>query len=461
MPSPRATPLVLSVASGVFFLTALIGLCGGASRDDVAINPVVQLLGVILIFLVMMSRRRAVSRGEMRAWLTLVLLLALWIALQLVPLPPALWSRIPANAVYIPQARAIGIQQPWRPISLSPMNTWLSLVGMTVPIGLVLGWNSLDGHQVRFGRMLLTFLLMISILLGLAQISGGIGSGLYLFENGSPGFPAGLFANRNHQAAALAMAFPLMAITIVEARIKRRRVITTIVASCAVACVILPMLLVNGSRAGLVLAMLDILLSAGLIATYRLPGRLPASGQERLLAVGAIAIPFVVVAIVVLLGRAAAIERLTRLSVEDDQRYRQAAIVLEMIRTHFPFGAGYGSFPDVFRVYEPFESLKVSYFNHAHNDVFELAFEGGLPSIILAICAAVIFIRQSWIVWTTKDRGRSILHARAAGIMIVTLLAASISDYPLRAPTIQVFAVVALAWLASGVAHLKSGRAPL
>lgn len=461
MNSRRSKLSTVSFASAVVMLTVAIGLFGGASRDDVATNPIVQLFGIVLIFLVAVSRRWTVTDRNMRRWLALVALLTLWMAVQLVPLPPAIWSHLPARAIYVPQAKALGIEQPWRPISLSPMNTWASLVGMTVLIGLLLGWGNLDRYQIRSGRWVLAILLAISILLGLAQVSGGMGSGLYLFDNGSPGFPAGLFANRNHQAAALAMIFPLLGAAIVEARMERQRLAVIIGGSCIIACLVLPMLLVNGSRAGLALAALTIMLSLVMVWTYRLPGQASLTLRQGLFAIIALATPVIVAGVAFLLGRAAAIERLTRLRVEDDQRYRQAATVVEMICAHFPLGAGYGSFPQVFRVYEPFSSLKLTYFNHAHNDLIELAFEGGLPSVLLALGAAILFIGQAWRIWRTSDRGRTTLYARAATIMIVALVIASISDYPLRTPTIQVFAVIALAWLAAGAAHLKTDHVPL
>lgn len=447
-----------SLFAVVAVLTVGISLLGGASRGDVATNAMVQLLGTALIFSVCLVGRWATIARETRQWIGLLLLLTVWIALQLVPLPPSLWASLPGRSPYVAEAAIVGIAQPWRPISLSPMDTWVSLVGMTVPIGLLLGWGSVNHAQLRAGLWILVGVMVASVLLGLAQISSG---GLYLFQNSNAGFPTGLFVNRNHQAAALALTFPLMGVAILEARIERHRSKTLLIAACAAACLVLPMLLVNGSRAGLALAASAIVLTVVMAATYRVPGHARATRRERLVVLAALLTPFVVATLAFLLGRAAAIERLTRLRIEDDQRYRQAATVIEMIRAHFPVGAGYGSFPQVFRVYEPFTSLKFTYFNRAHNDLLELAFEGGLPSVLLAVAATALFTRQAWWVWTTKDRGRTTLYARAATIMLVILVLASVGDYPLRTPTILVFATIAITWLSAGAALLKSDQGPL
>ena len=444
----------------ILVLTVGIGLFGGASRGDVATNAIVQLLGVALILLVWMDAHHAAARPAMRGWIVIVILAAIWMMVQLVPLPPSIWTMLPGRAVYIPEAAVANIDQPWRPISLSPMSTWLSLVGMAVPVGLMLGWGRFDRLELRAGRWILAIIAGTSMLIGLVQISGGIGGGLYLFDNGSPGFPAGLFANRNHQAAALSMVFPLLGTAIVEARIERRGLAPIAAAAGLIACLVLPLLLINGSRAGLALGIVTILLTLVMVATYHVPGQVRSTGRDRLILAGVVVAPLVVAVLASLLGRAAAIERFTRLRIEDDQRYRQLGTVIEMIRVHFPVGAGYGSFARVFRVYEPFTSLKQTYFNHAHNDLIELAFEGGLPSVLLALAAAGLFGRQAWQVWITPDRSRTTLYARAATIMIGALVLASLGDYPLRTPTILVFATIALAWLSAGAA-LKSNRLPL
>ncbi len=452
--------------SGSLALTFGIGILGGSSRGGVALNLFAQLLACGLALVAVTSSGRPPLRSEGRFWLWLVALLTLWMALQLVPLPPAFWTNLPGRGIFVREAAAIGVAQPWRPISLSPMNTWLALVGMIIPIALILSWGRGDPRQLFAGRWLLLGLAAFSVMLGILQISGGAGSDFYFFNSEVRGYPAGLFSNRNHQAAMLAMVFPLLGAGVVEARITGRRETTAVAGACLAASIVMPVLLLTGSRAGLLLAGISIALTCVMIATFRLSDARRASARRRLVFAAIAAIPLAIGGLSLALGRAAAIERLTRLRLNDDQRLSQLPTVLDMVRGHFPMGAGYGTFAPVFRVYEPFENLQFSYYNHAHNDWIEQVFEGGLPAIMLALAALARLAQTARQAWASPDRSCQTLYARAGSIIIVTLMIASAADYPLRSPTIQVFAAISLAWLwanssGSGPAALKTHRVPL
>jgi O-antigen ligase len=441
--------------SGSLALTLAIGIIGGSSRGGDGLNLFVQLLACGLALLAVMNPAPAALGLDARLWLRLAGLLTLWMALQLIPLPPMIWTSLPGRGIFVPEATAMSMAQPWRPISLSPMNTWLALVGMTVPIALLLSWGRGDQRQLYAGRWLLLVLAAISLILGVLQISGGVGSGFYFFDNATRGYPAGLFSNRNHQAAALAMVFPLLGTAVLEARIGARRETVVIAGTCFAASIILPFLLLTGSRAGLVLAGVSITLTCLHIGTFRLPGRGTKSAGHRLVLAAIALVPVALAVLSFALGRAAAIERLTRLRLEDDQRFSQLSTVVKIVRDHFPVGAGYGTFAPVFRIYEPFGNLQFSYYNHAHNDLVELVFEGGAPAIVLALVALASFARNAWRVWGSPDRGLDMLYARTGSIMIVILIIASATDYPLRTPTILIFAMIALGWLWSGAASAR------
>src|SRR3546814_16949820 len=102
----------------------------------------------------------------------------------------------------------------------------------------------------------------MSGVLGLAQAIGPRDGPLYLYEITNNESAVGLFANRNRQAALLACLFPMLAVyaSIDHPSAERMRLKFALCAS--VALFFLPLLLVTGSRAGLVLGVIGLLAGA-------------------------------------------------------------------------------------------------------------------------------------------------------------------------------------------------------
>jgi O-antigen ligase len=129
-----------------------------------------------------------------------------------------------------------------------------------------------------------------------------------------------------------------------------------------------------------------------------------------------------------------------------------------MLAEFMPVGSGFGSFDPVFRGFEPDSSLDVRFFNHAHNDLLELAISGGAIALLLLAVFVVWWIVRSWAAFRPyRNRARSALVARAGAIMIAILFLASLVDYPLRTPLMAAIFAVAAAWLARSDAPSGAG----
>jgi O-antigen ligase len=125
-------------------------------------------------------------------------------------------------------------------------------------------------------------------------------------------------------------------------------------------------------------------------------------------------------------------------------RRRGLGTVLAMTAQYFPLGSGFGGFDPVFRLHEPDNLLKPTYFNHAHNDFLEVVLDGGLPAGIILAAAALWWARRSVVAW----RSISIDRLPAAGSMIIFLVGvASVFDYPARTPIIMALLAIAAVWL--------------
>ena len=119
-----------------------------------------------------------------------------------------------------------------------------------------------------------------------------------------------------------------------------------------------------------------------------------------------------------------------------------------MAREYFPWGSGFGSFPDVFKVWEPEEALGFTYTNHAHNDWLELLMTGGVPAMLLLLVVVAAWGWRTYVAWRVmKPATREARYARMASILVLMLALASVVDYPLRVPSMMGFAVVLALWL--------------
>ena len=150
------------------FVTSLF-LLGGGSRSDIVSLIILRPLAVIASFYAL-----AVAMRERRPIMTppMVFLLALitWMLLQIVPLPPQLWERLPGRSIVVEIQDVLGVEGVWRPLTLSPAMTLNALTAMVVPIAAILLLQiqlSTDRHLVWHAVVLAA---LGSILLGGAQI---------------------------------------------------------------------------------------------------------------------------------------------------------------------------------------------------------------------------------------------------------------------------------------------------
>lgn len=419
---------------------AVLWLAGGASREDALGQIIVRVAAAATLFtavLVFPARARLLP---VVALLTLAIALPL---LQLVPLPSAWWQALPGRTPFVDAAAISGEASPWRQLSLSPGATRNALASLLVPTAMLSLLVGTDLTRRTLLPVAILGLVVASTLLGMLQ-GGGAGFDNPLI-NDSVGQVSGSFANRNHFALFLAMG---CLICPVWAFSSTRRAGWRAVPALGLMLVFALMILASGSRAGLLLGAIAIALGifqarAGIRYELRQRPRwvLP------VLAAGATAVAATLVLISVAAGRAAAIDRVLSVDTGQDMRSRGLSTVLLMIRTYFPAGTGLGSFDPVFRLHEPFALLKVSYFNHAHNDWLEIILDAGLPGLL------VLLIAMGWWSWASINAWRAAPgngrdRARLGSSLLLLVMVASGFDYPARTPIIMAMMVVAAAWLA-------------
>ena len=459
------TPRMAKLRSALPQLALLVLLplafaLGGSPRGDIMFAVVLQ-TGAVLGLGVALA---AINRAHLRGYgliIALALGAVLLPALQLVPLPPAVWQGLPGRALIAEIDAAAGLGPLWRPLTMTPPETLGALLAATVPLAvLLLAVQLPPRRQARLVLLALGFG-AVSAVMGLLQLLGDPQGPLYLFEVTNNGAAVGLFANRNHQAAALACMIPLAfaaasvrwsaAPAVLPAaerqslRYRRaRRGEWRMPLALAAACVLVPLILITGSRAGLMmgllaLASLPLVLPRGMIGTQGISRRIWLAAAALLVAGLAGA--------AIWLDRDLAIDRLLAATPLENLRIQLLPVLLEVARVQWVWGTGLGSFERLYQIHEPAQLLLSSYVNHAHNDWLELVITGGLPAILL-LAAGLLGVAIRFVhVLTSQLRDPWQPLRRAAAVCLAILSLASVSDYPLRTPHLAALFALCALWL--------------
>ena len=408
-------------------------LLGGASAGGFLGNAVLQMVAALLITWGIVSLDWTGDRKAERVPLMFALALVGYMLVQLVPLPPAIWTLLPGRAGVVEGFVSLGIAPlPWMPISLVPSRTLAGIVSMLPPIAALV-------MVLRCGRNTMPIVLwslfavaIASVLIGLGQLSGGSGSPLYFYENTNFGLAVGFFANSNHLATLMLIVLPLVAGAGANARIggdETGAATIAWIAVPAVALLALLGLLVAGSLAGYLLA--PIALAAG----YVIFGKAYSRRVRRWMIPGTLAVVALAVAIVVFSPSSLDLGS-TNLGTEGMSRGHIWPITLSAMPEMLPFGSGYGSFDAVFRQFEDPATIGPVHANHAHSDLFETVLEGGVVSAVLLLLFLSWYVRRTWTLWM-KTSPRDPINC-AASVSVGLVLLHSLVDYPLRTAAIAV-----------------------
>lgn len=440
-------------------LSIVLGACmllGGSARADsiqlLVLRPV--LVGCLALSLVAFPLRSWVA--EQRSLAMLLLAFAVLMLVQLIPLPGLAPGRQAACAALNAAASRIDCLSY---IDLTPDRGWNALLALLPVSAAMLAQAALAEEDREAGIAMIVGVAFLSGVFGLVQLSQGADSPLYYYAFSHRGLPIGFLANRNHQAAVLASALPLLRALALSGRFDNRRLpsLLTGMLSVPIVLLLLTIILVTGSRSGLALAVLGG--AAAFMIRPRSPfGNMPSQWRVGL-AAAAVALTGGVLTAAIMFGRALSVDRLLASNIADsEERIANAPTVLRIIQDHLWTGTGFGAFDTSYRKYEPDAALHLSYFNNAHNDVLELLMNGGILAALLLAAFLGWFMRRAWIAFFRADDGPSAYVARACAASASLFLLASLTDYPLRTPLVSaIFGIlcVTLSQTTAGEARLS------
>ena len=461
--SPASVPPKPNHASfGLYLAVGLALVLGGSARADVDSLIVLHPAAVLLLGAAV-SRIGLVRWNLYRPHIVFGATIVGFVAAQIIPLPPAIWTQLPGRQVIAKIDAASEIGQIWRPFTMTPLATWNSLCFLTLPIATLLLGAIAPFRRRKHLLELWLILGALSALLGIIQIVAPAAEAyLYPYDVTNLGAGVGLFANRNHQAVFLVCMIPMLA-----AYASRREGAPQIhkirrYISLAAIIFLFVTLLATGSRSGL---LLSIFAMASVPFIYCPPTHyrygnsiLRRSQPWRVWTISLIGAGLTIVAITMNLVRVESLTRLTDANLSDERRWQMLSLTVTAAKTYLPWGAGTGGFAQVIQLHEPSNLLSPQYFNQAHNDVADLLLTAGIPGAVLLLIAMVGYARA--FAQATRFNKREMFSPNQrlyrAGITIVTIIGlASLTDYPLRTPAIACLFVTALLWLPRQVQKVR------
>lgn len=425
-------------AVGPVYLFACLIL--GGSAQGIWQNMILQLAGIALIAWAAAAPAEEPLLPSARRLLLLAIIAIAVVALQMVPLPPSVWTKLGPRGALVEGYDALGLQLPALPLSLTPYASLNSLFGLIPPLALFCAIVRLRAYRPSWLAIALLAGTVAGILIGALQV-GTTNSGQsswYLYEETNIGSAVGFFANANHMATLLVVTLPFLAAIAASAKGANMQRYSAVVAlTSGIALVIMVGLALNGSLAGYGLT-LPVLAASALIV-------LPANSRLRIWAV-ALAGALLVAAIAGLELSSIGSSRFGEEAATSVQSRKDIlGTTTRATRDFLPFGSGLGSFQQVYHLYERPDQVTPTYVIHAHNDYGEIALEAGVAGIVVMVLFLAWWVTAVWRVWRTAEAAP---FARAASIASAAILVHSLVDFPLRTAAISGCFAMCLALLA-------------
>ena len=420
-----------AVAPAYLFLCIVMG----GSAQGIFSNLALQLAGVAILAWAFLTRMPLKDSRPARQLGWLAAAAVVLVLLQLIPLPPAIWSQVPGRQFVVEGYRLLGQPLPWIPLSLAPTETIATAMAMVPPLAVLALILRLGAYRGSWLLIALLCATLISIALGVLQLQG---SAPYLYAQANFGTASGLFANANHMATLLLVSIPFV-VALGTRRWRQSpkpndRLLTATLAGGAAVVVLL------GSALNQSFALL--IIGAPVVGAAALqlipPGRVRLGRLAAMLGVLFLA-GIAVLAVMVSAGTS--VSNQTSVNIRADIWKHSS----EAIGDHALAGSGIGTFPSIYAQYEDPATVERTHVNHAHNDYMELALETGLPGMLLILLFLAWWGTRAFTIWRSPNAAEL---ARAACIASAAILLHTLVDYPLRTTAIASVMAMALALMA-------------
>ncbi|GAA4779892.1 hypothetical protein GCM10023219_29790 [Stakelama sediminis] len=430
--------------SGTLLTTAIV--FGGGGTPAPLAELIVQLVAIAVFVAWIWLVERSAARPKARRDVPLLVLSIAFVAIpavQLIPLPPAIWHHLPAREIEVRALALVGSANAWMPWSMSPTRTLASLLSLIPPmVMLFFMWRLPRGEQTTM-LGLLGGLGLVAALVGVVQLVSGNANWLRFYADTHYGFATGFQANRNADVdvlliAAMALLAWIVSTGRVFASLQNKLLLTVFLFFMAVS------LVLTGSRAGVGLIVVPIVFGMILFVPHvRVRGWKLAVG-------GAVVLSVLFVGGYALRDNARIQNTLQRFDQGAVRRPEIWADTVYAIKQHLPVGSGVGTFRPIYDAAERLEFVHSTYANRAHNDYLEYVLETGFVGPLLLFVGLIFLLwRGVAILRQTESRTRrnQILFA-LAGFSVFILH--SLVDYPMRSMSLAVVCALLFGLMSGG-----------
>lgn len=368
-------------------------------------------------------------------WLVIALVAVVPIV-QLIPLPPSIWTRLPGRETELAALELVGAGDSWQPLTTSVPRTLASLLSLGPPLLVLAMTAALDASGRRWLIGTIAAMALVSAVFGALQLAGG-SNGIRMYAASNQFVVTGFQANKNAAADILLIGVLALAALMFASDAKHRARWLL-----AASLVLLAATVFTASRMGIVLIPVAlfgclIIVSNGSSTRRRGPLLAICGGGLALAAAG----------LVLLQGNPRLQAVAERFSLGNDARETLWTDSLFVIGQYWPFGSGMGTFVPSFIAAEPLEAVDPSVPNRAHNDFLELAIEAGAAGIAALIAVVLLVAFMAVRAWRSRPEDRPQVLFGLSALAIVALH--SVVDYPLRSMALACFAAVAAGMFAA------------
>lgn len=430
-------------------LIILIFLFGGSSRPEVPGLIVLRPFAIILVFLLLVisNRSKLAAHRSILMYFGAVFFVCVC---HLIPLPPDLWRALPGREIQAEIMDATANNDAWLPLAMAPSHAINALYSLFVPLSVVMVMITLSYADQQKMMLLVLVLLAVSAMIGVLQ-AGGASLRLYAVSSTN----SGLFANRNHQAVGLIILLMLGVYLIYS---PRKPLIGSsgalLVLSVIFSTMIATLVMVTGSRLGLLLLPISLILLFWILHSKSITEpRSTILPYKYILPVFAVLALLFLGFIVASYSRNEAYQRLA--STAGELRFDFWRQVWEFMPNYLPWGSGVGSYAAIYQLHEPDSLLNPGYSNHAHNEWLEVALTVGYPGIALMLSSIALFFHSIFVVTRSPSTHK---RARLGFAVMIVFAIASVVDYPLRTPALSSIFAMAWVWVCHGRNAAKEVR---
>lgn len=410
----------------IAILAVSLALGGGGAPYPFQ-NMLVQVVVLGILLWPARGPETALQLAKMdRALLVLIAITVALPVLQVIKLPPELWTRLAGRELVLASLTAAEMPDAWMSFSVDPARTMMAALSLIPAVGAALFAANAPVRDRSFVLKSLVAVGVFMVLIGTIQLASGNRVLIPFNQIRNPHQLHGLFAY--HNPAGLFLDICLLIVILLPQQLRERNLDLGLRIGIGLMLAIAVVLTQSRSSLGLAIVPCGALawrIGQSILARK---GRLKEASHRTVIGFTVLAITCIAT-VSLLLSNTRVQQALGRFDDLQDARPAIWEDSWSAWQAFWPAGAGTGTFTTVFPIYESLENLVPAVTNRAHNDYLELGIESGIVGYTVLLCwVGFLMARLFKKDVNDEHRAQKVICATA----FVMIAGQSLIDYPLR-----------------------------